>query len=56
MASSKARKMALKRDSKKAVCSTRLAQGDEESCAKTSLGDAELADGELEGPGDGSDE
>ncbi len=56
MASSKARKMAQKRDSKKAVGSTRLAQGDEESCAETLLGDEGLADGELDGPVDGSDE
>jgi hypothetical protein len=47
--------MAQTRISKKALVELGLLEGHEEGCAET-LGDAELADGVLEGPLDGSDE
>jgi hypothetical protein len=51
MVSSKAWQMAQTSDSKKALLELGLLEGDEEGFAET-LGDTELADGDLDGPVD----
>jgi hypothetical protein len=70
MTPSKPRWMAQARDSKEALLELGLLEGDEEGCVETlvgllevdeegcaeTLGGTELADGELVGPAEGSDE